>query len=109
VIEKPLQRLRFGTLARREHGREPTPGESVHVGAVTDQKLHHRNAAGLRDALERHVVNQDLAEFGVGGQESLEAREVVGIDGLLEPACLFERLDMLLEIGQLRKPYCRAI
>jgi hypothetical protein len=43
----------------------------------------------------RHVyqarVDQDLAEFGVGGQELLDAREVVGVD-LLELACLFERL-----------------
>jgi hypothetical protein len=40
-----------------------------------------------------------LAEFWVGSQEFFLAQKVVGIDGLVEPACLFKRLDMLLKPG----------
>jgi hypothetical protein len=53
---------------------------------------------GLRHSHKRHVVDEDLAKFGVG-QEFLDAREVVGGDRLLELADFFERLDMLLELG----------
>jgi hypothetical protein len=99
VIEKPLERFRFEILARREENGEPAPAESVNVGTVTDEKFHHRSAAGLRDTLEGHVVDQDLAEFGVGSQEFLDALEVVGTDGLLELTCRFEAIDMVLELG----------
>jgi hypothetical protein len=57
VIEKPLERLRFEILARCEESGEPAPAESVDIGSVTDQKLHHRNAAGLRDTLEGHFID----------------------------------------------------
>lgn len=50
-MEQPLKRFRFEILARREERRKPAPAEPVDVGAVPDQKLHHRNAAGLRDTL----------------------------------------------------------
>ena len=89
VIEEPLERFRFEILARSEENGEPAPAQPVDVGAVTDQKLHHRNAAGLRDTLEGHVVDQYLAESGVGGEEFVDAREVIRgrLPGLSWPAC----------------------
>jgi hypothetical protein len=99
VIEQPPQRLRFEILARCEQNGEPAPAKSVDVGTMADQKLHHRNAAGLRHSHERHIVDQELAKCGVGGQERVDAREVVGSDRLAEFACLRERFDMLLQLG----------
>jgi hypothetical protein len=99
VIEKPLKRFRFEILARRKENGEPAPAESVDVGTVTNQEFHHRNAAGLRDAHERHVFDQNLTKFGVGGQEFLDVREVVGVDRLFELATHVERLYVQLELG----------
>lgn len=81
VIEKPLQRFRFQILARREENGEPAPAESVNVGTVTHQEFHHWNAAGLCHTLERNVFNEDLAQFGIRGEESLYAGEVIPVDG----------------------------
>jgi hypothetical protein len=100
VIEKPLERFRFEILARCEEHRKPAPAEPVDVGTVTNQKLHHRNAAGVRHSHERHVVDEDLAKFGDGGQECLDAREVVGGDRLLE---LLGLIAGVAEVGTIGK------
>jgi hypothetical protein len=54
---------------------------------VTDQKFHHGTAAGLRHSHEWHIVDQDLAKFGVGGQEFLGAGDVVVGDRLRNQGC----------------------
>jgi hypothetical protein len=100
VIEKPLERFRFEILARCEEHRKPAPAEPVDVGTVTYQELHHRNAAGVRHSHERHVVDEDLAKFGDGGQECLDAREVVGGDRLLE---LLGLIAGVAEVGTIGK------
>jgi len=53
----------------------------------------------LRHRHKRHIVDQELAKFGVGGQERVDAREVVDSNRLGELACLLERFDMLLQLG----------
>jgi hypothetical protein len=53
----------------------------------------------LSESLEGHVVDEDLAEVGVSRQERVYAREVIPADGLPEFAGLFERLDVLLQLG----------
>jgi len=45
-----------------------------------------------------------LAEFGVGGQQFLDARQVVGIDGLVELTGFLSNSTWRLSLGQLEKP-----
>src|SRR5262249_19870996 len=89
----------FEILAKREESGEPAPAKSVDVGAVTDQKFHHRNAAGLCDTLKRHIVYQDLTQFGVGCQKFSDKHEIVGVDGLFQLTGHFEAIDVVLEFG----------
>jgi hypothetical protein len=53
------------------HGKS-APAESVDVGTVAE--FHDRDAVGLGESLKGHVVDQDLAEVGVGGEEGVYAR-----------------------------------
>ena len=59
MIEKPLKRFRLEMFARREENGEPAPAESIDVRAVANQEFHDRDAAGLGESLEGHVIDQD--------------------------------------------------
>jgi len=103
VIEKPLERLWLKILARREQHGEPAPAQSVHVRAVADQKVHHRNPTRLRLSLERHVIDQDLPKFGLRRQEIVDAREVIGANRLPELIGIFEGFDVLFKFRPARE------
>src|SRR5262249_34092936 len=53
----------------------------------------------LGERLEGHVVYQDLAEAGIGGEEGVYTHEVIPADGLPEFPGLLDRLDVLLQLG----------
>ena len=90
VIQKPPQWFGLEILARCEEGGEAAPAQPVDVGAVVDQQFHDRDAARLGQRLKRDVIDQHLAELGVTGQQRIDARHVMPVDGLAEFARLFE-------------------
>ena len=56
VLEQPLERRGFQRFARREDDREIAAPAGVHIGAVRNEQLHHRNAfADERRAHQRSV------------------------------------------------------
>ena len=143
VFEQPPNGNGIDALARNEENGEPAPAQSVDVGAVADEEVHHRDTSFMSRAHQRRaaalmdvgaLVDQPLrdgkarwtgggrgrgtrrprrgdslaqaaVETGVRVQEGFDAIEIVGGDGRLELADLFERLNLLLQLG----PACEAV
>ena len=146
VFEQPPNGNGIDVLARNEENGEPAPAQSVDVGAVADEEVHHRDTSFMSRAHQRRVaalidvgavVDQPLrdgkarwtgggraatlgdpgegivlpilaraaVETGVRVQEGFDAIEIVDGEGMLELADLFERLNLLLQLG----PACEAV
>ena len=104
MVEQPLEGFRLEVLTRVKEHREPAHAEPVDVSSVSQEKLHHRNSAGLR----RHdasVVAHNLTECRVGCQKFFDAQNAIACDRMFQLASKFKRLDVLLEPG----PACEAV